>query len=111
MDSAAQDQIMLVRREPASFGYRRLEAHLRTYPEINHFIAQHGLPDFLAETGNRERRYFIFYNLREREAFVSRVGAEIRGALEFAGPYPITPKEFRLLDGFRRNPSKRKIKF
>jgi hypothetical protein len=26
--------------------------------------------------------------------------------LEFAGPYPVTDGEFRLLDGFRRDPSR-----
>ncbi len=106
MEAAAQDQIMLVRKEPASFGYRRLETHLATYPEMHLFISQQGVPDFLAETGNRDRRYLIFYYLRDREAFVSRVRAENRNLLEFTGPYPITPKEFQVLDGFRNDPKK-----
>lgn len=106
MEAAAKDQIMLVRKDPASFGYRRLEAHLATYPELGLFIAQTGIPDFLAETGARDRRYLILYYLKDREAFVSRVQVENRRSLEFAGPYPITPKEFRLLDGFRKDSRK-----
>ena len=31
----------------------------------------------------------------------------VDGTVEFAGPYPVTDKEFRLLDGFRRAPSKK----
>jgi hypothetical protein len=111
MEAAAKDQIMLVRKDPASFGYRRLEAHLATYSELNVFLSQRGVPDFLAETGGRDRRYLILYYLKDREAFVSRVRAENRMALEFAGPYPITPKEFQLLDGFRSDPHKRPAKF
>jgi len=102
---------MLVRKDPASFGYRRLESHLATYPELNLFISQHGIPDFLAETGSRDQRYLILYYLKVREAFVSRVRPENRSSLEFAGPYPVTSKEFRLLDGFRSDPSKRPVKF
>jgi hypothetical protein len=111
MEAAAKDQIMLVRRDPASFGYRRLEDHLATYPELKVFVSQHEIPDFLAETGNRDRRYLILYYLKDREAFISRVRVENRASLEFAGPYPITPKEFKLLDGFRADPSKRTVKF
>lgn len=102
---------MLVRRDPASFGFRRLESHLATYSELKIFVSQHGIPDFLAETGTRDSRYLILYYLRDREAFISRVRLENRTSLEFAGPYPITPKEFKLLDGFRSDPSKRTVKF
>lgn len=105
--SAANDQIMLVRENPASFGYGRLMTQTRKYPDIAGFVKLRGTPDFLAETGSDDRRYFIFYYLNKRQAFACRTRAGARGAVEFAGPYPVTEREFRLLDGFRRDPSRR----
>ena len=105
MSAAAKDQIMLVRKEPPSFGYQRLTMQSDELPDLKSFLAKHGLPDFLAETSNRERRYFIFYYLNQRHAFVCRNRLGNRRAVEFAGPYPITAREFRLLDDFRRDPS------
>ncbi len=109
MEAAAKNQIMLVRKEPPSFGYQRLEFQSRVYPDLGFFVTKRGLPDFLAETGERNRQYFILYYLRDREAFACRTTSSAR-SVEFAGPYPITDKEFRLLDGFRRDPSKKPTK-
>lgn len=111
MSAAAKDQIMLVRREPPSFGYQRLEMEARVYPELAVFVAKRGMPDFLAETGNRERQYFILYYLKERHAYACRTRQGNKRALEFAGPYPVTAGEFRLLDGFRRDPSRQPENF
>ena len=105
--AAAKDQIMLVRKEPPSFGFQRLETQSVVYPDLKFFVSKHGLPDFLAETGNSDRKYFILYFLKDRKAFACRTRAENRQAVEFSGPYPITEKEFHLLDGFRRDPSKK----
>ena len=107
MSAAAKDQIMLVRKEPPSFGHQRLEMETQVYPELAVFVAKQGLPDFLAETSDRERHYFILYYLKERHAYVCRTRQGGKRALEFAGPYPVTDREFRLLDGFRRDPSRR----
>ena len=107
--NAAKDQIMLVRREPPSFGFRRLGAVAEIYPDMKVFVARKGVPDFLAETRNRERQYFIFYYLPDREAFACRTTG--RHSVEFAGPYPITDREFRLLSNFRRDPSQRLATF
>lgn len=102
--AAAQDQIMLVRREPPSFGYLRLSTQVRSYPDIGAFVVAKGVPDFLAETGDSDRRYFILYYLKPKQAFACRTsGASSSQAVEFAGPYPITPREFKLLDDFRNN--------
>lgn len=109
MSAAAKDQIMLVRREPPSFGYQRLTMQSNELPDLKSFLARHGLPDFLAETSNRERRYFIFYYLNARHAFVCRGRVGNSHAVEFAGPYPITAREFRLLDDFRRDPSHKPV--
>ncbi len=106
MAAAAKDQIMLVRDQPPSFGFQRLTAHFRAYPEMGAFVAKRGLPNFLAETGNRQSQYFILYYLKSRQAFACRTGNGSLAQLEFAGPYPITDREFRLLDGFRRDPSR-----
>jgi hypothetical protein len=106
MSAAAKDQIMLVRKEPPSFGFQRLSLHSRSYPDMALFVSKHGVPNFLAETGKGEGLYFILYYLKQRQAFACRTRLGKRGQLEFAGPYPITEREFRLLDGFRRDPSR-----
>ena len=105
--SAAKDQIMLVRKDPPSFGYQRMALQAGHYPDIGTFLGLHGLPDFLAETGNHERRYFILYYLKGRQAYACRTFPQRRQAVEFAGPYPITDHEFRLLDSFRGAAAKR----
>lgn len=102
----AQDQIMLVRPEPPSFGFSRLVSQSQLYPDLALFVRKQRLPDFLAETGDHERHYFILYYLRERKAFACRTHPRHAGALEFSGPYPITPAEHNLLDGFRRSLSR-----
>lgn len=100
--AAANDQIMLVRNDPPSFGYQRLASQARLYPDMGFFISQRGLPDFLAETGSGERHYFILYYLKDRQAYACRTRSSRGNAVEFAGPYPITDREFSLLNGFRR---------
>ncbi len=107
MSAAAKDQIMLVRQDPPSFGYQRLTTQTVVYPDMGIFVSKHGLPNFLAETGNSDRRYFILYYLSDREAFACRTRSGSTASVEFAGPYPITDREFRLLDGFRRDPSRK----
>ena len=98
---------MLVRRDPPSFGYYRLSSQAQTYPDIGVFVASRGVPDFLAETGNSDRHYFILYYLKNREAYACRTRSGSTTGVEFAGPYPITAREFKLLDGFRRDPSRK----
>lgn len=105
--AAAKDQIMLVRKDPPSFGYQRLVTQCQTYPDIGLFTKKHGNPDFLAETGSRKRQYFILYYLKTRHAFACRTRSASGEAVEFAGPYPITAGEYKLLDGFRREAAKK----
>lgn len=100
--SLAKDQIMLVRKAPPSFGFVRLMSHSQIYPDLAFFVRQHGIPDFLAETGDQSRNYLILYYLGDRKAFACRTRPQPPGAVEFAGPYPVTPGEYRLLDGFRK---------
>ncbi len=106
MSVAADDQIMLVRKEPESFGFTRLTSQSRIYPDLGTFVSKRGLPDFLAEANNRNQQYFILYYLKNRQAFACRTRLASSRAIEFSGPYPITEKEFLLLDGFRRDPSR-----
>lgn len=108
MGAAANDQIMLVRREPASFGFVRLTTQSRVYPDLANFTAKHGIPSFLAETHNRDLHYFILYYLDDRQAYACRSQSARSRVVEFAGPYPITDREFKLLDGFRRDPRQRR---
>lgn len=102
----ARDQMMLVRKEPPTFGHYRLTSLERIYPDLAIFLRKKGMPDFLAETTNRSRNYFIVYYLKPRQAFACRTRPGQRQSLEFAGPYPITDKEYKILNGFRseKNP-------
>jgi hypothetical protein len=99
--SMAQDQMMLVRREPSTFGYYRLTSLTRIYPDLAFFVDQRGIPDFLAETGSRDQDYYILYYLKKREAYVCRTRPGRNRIIEFAGPYPVTESEYRTLDAFR----------
>ena len=98
----AKDQIMLVRADPPSFGYYRLTTQVKIYPDLELFVNKRGVPDFLAETADNERHYFILYYLQNRQAFACRTQPSQRQGVEFSGPYPITTGEYRLLDGFRK---------
>ena len=98
----AHNQIMLVRKDPPSFGFQRLTTRSELFPDLMWFVKQRGIPDFLAETGDEDWQYFILYYLKPRQAFACRTRHGHRAAIEFSGPYPITNREFRMLDGFRR---------
>lgn len=98
----ADDRIMLVRQNPESFGYRRLSYHIRLFPDVATFVVQKGLPDFIAEMNNRDQHYIILYYLNQRHAYACRTRSVRTHEVEFAGPYPITPKEMRIFENFRR---------
>ncbi len=91
--SAANDHIMLVREQPVTFGYKRLSALSRIYPDLQVFLAQQGPPDFLAETNKAENHYLILYYLKSRKAFACRSGTGGSREVEFSGPYPVTDRE------------------
>lgn len=96
-DAAAKDRIMLVRAEPASLGHQRLVRQSHLYPDLEAFLKLKGWPDFLAETSNEGQRYLVLYFLDRTEAWAARTSRTLRQTMEFAGPYPITPREKRLL--------------
>jgi len=98
----AQDQMMLVRASPPTFGYQRLITSMRDFPDLAVFVNQRGLPDFLAETGDRDNRFLILYYLDSRQAFACRPVSRRSRVVEFAGPYPITDREFKTLDAVRK---------
>ncbi|RYD20422.1 MAG: hypothetical protein EOP88_15115 [Verrucomicrobiaceae bacterium] len=106
-----ENQIMLVRKDPPSFGFQRLTIQSRTYPDLAVFVNQKGLPDFLAETHNSDRHYFIIYYLADREAFACRTRTPGSKSVEFAGPYPITDREYKVLDTFRKDPTRAPARF
>jgi hypothetical protein len=107
-DSAAEDQIMLVRREPASFGYQRLVHQTGVYPDLSVFLGFRGLPDFLAETSNEGRHYLILYYLDGKEAFAAKSRVGRAQTFEIAGPYSITEREVSLLRGFQSEATRRR---
>ena len=100
--SMARNQMMFVREQPPTFGHYRLVSLAKIYPDLGFFVKRKGLPDFLAETANGNRNYYILYYLERREAFACRTRPGQRGTIEVAGPYPVTDKEYKALDGFRK---------
>ena len=99
--SMARNQIMLVRKSPPSFGFSRLQAHVRAHPELDGFIKARALPDFLAETSDESRTYFILYFLENKQAYAFRTQPENRASIEASGPYPITEGERHILENFQ----------
>lgn len=93
---------MMVRKSPPTFGYERLVAHCATYPDLNIFVSRQGVPDFLAETRSHGRHYLILYYLTVREAYACRDAPGRGGNVEFSGPYPVTAREYKVLDDFRK---------
>ncbi len=100
----AKDKIMLVRSEPATFGHFRLIALASYYPDLSKFISTQGPPDFLAETSKGSDSYFVLYYLEKRQAFASRGNYQNPRTVEFAGPYPITAKEYKTLKSIADSP-------
>lgn len=108
--SMAHNQIMLVSAGPEeTFGHYRLVSLMRIYPDLEVFTAKRGIPDFLAETSNRRQHYYILYYLRDRQAFAARTRPPQRNRLEFAGPYPVTAKEKRILEDLRKKEAPRSL--
>ena len=98
----ARDQMMYVRVDPPTFGYQRLITLMDEFPDLGTFANQRGLPDFLAETGDRSQKYMILYYLPSRQAFACRTLSKRSNSVEFAGPYPVTDREFQTLDAIRQ---------
>ena len=96
-NSEANDHIMLVRENPATFGFRRLDALAGYYPDLRFFIQRDGLPEFLAEIDKEENRYLILYYPASRQAFACRSGSGNSHQVEFSGPHPITDNELKTL--------------
>jgi hypothetical protein len=100
--AAAQGQIMLVRRDPPSLGQQRLLSQSGVYPELGVFLRARGQPDFVAETTTRNRHFLILYYLGTKHAYACQAKAPATRQIEFAGPYPITRREYQLLHGFKQ---------
>jgi hypothetical protein len=98
---SANDHIMLVRRDPPTFGFQRLAAHAIAHPDLGVFLRQSGDPDFLAETNKSGNRYLILYYTKSSKAFACRTGGDGSRQVEFSGPYPITKGEKKTLQGLR----------
>jgi hypothetical protein len=95
--AAAHDHIMLVRESPPTFGYERLQALSRHYPDLAAFIEKQGLPRYYAETTSGGGRYWILYYPLKREAYACRSVSNSSRQIEFSGPYPITKNELTTL--------------
>lgn len=99
--SMAHNQLMYVSREKQTFGYFRIQTLRKSYQDLDYFVQQRGMPEFLAETTNDGLHYYIFYYLEDRAAYASRPRPGTKDALEFSGPYPITPREVETLENLR----------
>ena len=99
--SMAHNQIMYVAAEPQTFGHYRLLSLMRLLPDLDLFVSQRGMPEFLAETSSGRKHYYILYYPKQRQAYVARNRPTHQQRLEFAGPYPVTSKEIRILDSLR----------
>lgn len=101
-ERAANDRIMLVRNSPPTLGFHRLERQAATHPDLSTFLYKRGLPDFVAETHSDDRHYMILYYLERKQAFAARSWRR-QSIIEFAGPYPITAQEAKLLGDLKSN--------
>jgi hypothetical protein len=93
----ANDRIMLVRQEPRSLGYQRMVSQSGVYPDLGVFVSHRGMPDFLAESTTNNRHFLILYYLDAKSAYACRARAPSTREIEFAGPYAMTDREYKLL--------------
>lgn len=100
-DRRGGNQMMLVRESPGSVGYRKLMARSQQCGDLKVFLDGKGLPDFLAEANSGDKDYLIFYYLDRRQAFACRTRGKGGSTIEFAGPYPMTNGEWKLLSGVK----------
>lgn len=101
------NQMMLVRESPGSLGYRKLMARSEEFGDLKVFISEKGLPDFVAEANSDDRNYLIFYYLDKHQAFACRTRSANGGSIEFAGPYPMTQGEWKLLTTVKKDSEKK----
>jgi hypothetical protein len=102
-ERAAKDRIMLVRQSPETLGHRRLVHQSTAHPGLGDFLKGKGMPDFIAETSSDDRQYLILYYLDSRRAFACRTRRSPGTQIEFAGPYPMTERETKLLRDLQRS--------
>ena len=101
-ERAANDRTMLVREEPPTLGFHRLKQQSMSHPDLAAFINKRGRPDFVAETHSDDRHYMILYYLKHERAYAARTWRG-QSVIEFAGPYPITEQETKLLGDLKRD--------
>ena len=94
---------MLVRETPETLGHRRLVYQSAAHPDLGNFLEGKGLPDFIAETSSDDRQYLILYYLDSRRAFACRTRRSPGTVIDFAGPYPMTERETKLLRELQDN--------
>jgi hypothetical protein len=97
------NQMMLVRQNPPSYGYQRMQVLGEIHQEIQVFLKVKNVPDFFAETFNTGEQYCLFYYLGKRHAYICRITGTGAKKVRFSGPYPVTDKELKLLSDFQRS--------
>lgn len=97
-EKEANDSIMIIDSSPATLGWKRLQYFTTLHPEFGTFLGQFGTPDCIAETTHSRQHYLIAYYLHNRQAYSFRNSTKAMSQpIEIAGPYPMSPKEYRLL--------------
>ena len=102
-ERAAQDRIMLVRNAPETLGHRRLVFQSAAHPNLDVFLKEKGLPDFIAETSSEDRQYLFLYYLESKNAFACRTRRGLGETIDVAGPYVMTERETKLLRELRES--------
>ena len=92
-----------MRNAPETLGHRRLVYQSAAHPDLGVFLKSKGLPDFIAETSSDDRQYLILYYLDSRRAFACRTRRSPGTVIDFAGPYPMTDRETKLLRELQDN--------
>lgn len=100
--AAANDQIMLVRKDPPSLGLQRLTNQSGVYPDLGVFLKSRGMPDFLAETNARDRHFLLLYYLGTKQAYACLAKSPSSRQIAFSGPYTMSPRECSLLLKFKQ---------
>jgi hypothetical protein len=103
-EKEANDSIMIVDSSPATLGWKRLQYFTTLHPEFGTFLKQFGTPDCIAETTHSRQHYLVAYYLNNRQAYSFRNNTKaISQPIEVAGPYPMSPKEYRLLRSLQKD--------
>lgn len=93
---AEADGIQIVRANPPSLAWKRLQAHADVNATVKFFLQDKGMPDYLLEShGLLEVRICCFYEKKNEAWLILAKGYQAAGT-RILGPEPIGEKDRRL---------------